>query len=149
MKTSFLTIVFVYCCILFLNSCEKNFNKDTIDEKAINTCGVTDPAKNLPWLVELIEKANTDKTGNYMGRIWLEKFKDQDIFVTDMMLGSGGVAYWVFDCFGNHFMSKDWGYEPCPACKFVGNHHVFMEDEEEFHSFMLNMKLDVIVYTPY
>jgi hypothetical protein len=101
MKTYFLTIVFAFCCILFLNSCEAELNNEAIDEKAINACGVTDPTKNLPWLVELIEKAKSDMTGNYYGIIWLEKYNEQDVFVTNMMLGSGGIAYYVFDCEGN------------------------------------------------
>ena len=118
------------------------------NENGISACGVTDPAKNLPWLTKLIETAKTDNTGNYLGRIWLEKFKGQDIFVTNMMLGSGGVAYWFFDCLGNHLLSRTWEYETCPACNFVGNKHFFIEDED-FQSFVLNMKLDVIIYSPF
>jgi hypothetical protein len=67
----------------------------------ITACGITEPAKNIPWLAELIAKAKTDNTGNYLGIIWLEQYKDQDVFVTNMMLNSGGLAYHVFDCQGN------------------------------------------------
>ena len=134
--------------ILSFNSCEKESEKEEIDDTTISACGVTDPAKKLTWLAELIETAKTDETGNYLGRIWLEKFKEQDVFVTDMMLGSGGVAYWFFDCSGNHLILRDWKYEICPACNFVGNHHFFIEDED-FQSFVSNMKLDVIIYSPF
>ena len=127
MRAVFLTILFFFCCIFSFNSCEKEPEKEEIDDTTICACGVTDPAKNLTWLAELIETARTDETGNYLGRIWLEKFKEQDIFVTDMMLGSGGIAYWFFDCSGNHFFTED----------------------EDFQSFVLNMKLDVIIYSPF
>ena len=40
MRTSFLTIVFVSYCILFLGSCEKEPKQEAVDEKAINACGV-------------------------------------------------------------------------------------------------------------
>ena len=108
------------------SACKEEPNKEDIDDTTISACGVTDPAKNLTWLSELIETAKTDNTGNYLGRIWLEKFKGQDIFVTDMMLGSGGIAYWFFDCSGNHLARND-----------------------DFQSFMSNMKLDVIIYSPF
>ena len=109
--------------------------------------------ENLPWLDKLIDLSKTDKTGNYWGCIWLENYKGKDIYVTNMMLGSGGVMYWFFDSSGNHFMSKDWGYETCPACDFVGKNHVFYEDVfenmEEFYSFSLNMKFKKVVYSSF
>jgi hypothetical protein len=160
MKTFFLTILFASCCLSFFNSCKTESGKGTIDEKAINACGVTYSQKNLPWLAELIEKAEKDKTagpykpgdsykpGHYTGCIWLEKYKEQDIFITDMMLGSGGVAYWFFDCSGNHLVAKKFKNEHCPACEFVGNNHFFIEDED-FQYLVSNMKLDVIVYSPF
>jgi hypothetical protein len=70
-------------------------------DKACTECKIEELQENLPWLKELINKAETDKTGNYWGTIWLSKYKAQDVFVTDMMLGSGGVLYWTFDCDGN------------------------------------------------
>lgn len=97
MKTYFLTVLFTLCCIALFNSCEKPGK-----EEAISACGVSDPAKNLLWLAELIEKAETDETGNYYGVIWLEQYNGQDVFVANMMLGSGGVMYHVFDCEGQH-----------------------------------------------
>jgi hypothetical protein len=149
MKTFFSTIVFALVGCLFLSSCKEISNEnEVIDENVITACDVNDPAKNLPWLVKLIEKAKTDNAGHYQGRIWLDKFQDQDIFITDMMLGSGGTAYWFFDCSGNHFVSKDCGYEYCPACKFVGNHHVVMETDD-LQSFISTIKRETIIYSPY
>jgi hypothetical protein len=151
MKTIFSTLT--VCSIMLLGAgcsnnnilLEEDKTYSTGTEKTINACGVTDPAKNLPWLVELIEKAKTDKTGNYFGEIWLEKFKEQDVFVTNMMLGSGGIMYYFFDCNGNHFHR---GTAICTACNFVGNNHFFIENED-FGTFIQNMKLDVVIYSPF
>jgi len=147
--------IIIIICLGFLGiiSCDKKTeepkNVNNPNEKIITACGVTNPTKNIPWLVELIEKAETDKTGNYFGRIWLEKYNEQDIFVTDMMLGSGGVMYWYFDCAGNHLISKKWEYETCCGCNFVGNHHFFVENEEDFLNFTINMKLDILIYSSF
>jgi hypothetical protein len=111
----------------------------------VAACGCEQSQKDLPWLKELIKKANTDKTGNYWGTIWLEKYKGQDIFVTNMMLGSGGIMYWFFDCSGNHLIFQS-GEGYCPS-DFVGNGHFFIEDEEDFGSFILNMKLNAVIYS--
>ena len=105
--------------------------------------------ENLSWLDNLIDLSKTDKTGNYWGCIWLENYKGKDIYVTNMMLGSGGVMYWFFDCSGNHFISKNWQNETCPACSFVGNHHVVIEDEEGFQSFVSKMKLENPIYSSF
>ncbi|MDR1122322.1 MAG: hypothetical protein LBM08_15610 [Dysgonamonadaceae bacterium] len=168
MKTYFLSIT--VCLFLFM-SCgmeetQNKENTDTVKETQqesasgdeINACGVTDPAKNLPWLADLIEKAENAKTAgphkpgddfatvNYIGHIWLEKYRGQDLFVTNMMLGSGGVLYWFFDCSGNHLVSRQ--QENCTACQYVGNHHFYVEDGD-FESFALNMKLDAVIYSPF
>jgi hypothetical protein len=54
MKKIFL-IIMVTLGFFFLNSCEKPENK-------ICACGVKNPAKNIPWLAELIKKAKNDTT---------------------------------------------------------------------------------------
>ena len=100
--------------------------------------------ENLQWLKRLIDLSKTDETGSYWGCIWLENYKGHDIFVTNMMLGSGGVMYWFFDSSGNHFVHRDLGYKTCTACNFVGSHHVFFEEEADF-----NFKLDVVVYSSF
>jgi hypothetical protein len=94
------------------------------NNNGITACGVIDPKKNIPWLAELIAKAETDKTGNYLGVIWLERYKDQDVFVTNMALGSGGLAYHVFDCEGN------------PATI----------DNADVQDFFNNLKKDIVIY---
>jgi len=108
-------LIFFVC--LLISSCSQ---KDSI-------CGCENPQEELTWLKELIQKADTDKTGNYWGCIWHGKFRGKDIFITEMMLGSGGVAFWAFDCKGNHFVSH--GCDECIACEFVGNHHTYQNEK--------------------
>jgi hypothetical protein len=117
-------------------------------DNAITACNVHQPQKELPWLAAMIIKAEADMSGNYWGTIWLEKYKGQDIFVTNMMLGSGGIMYYFFDCSGNHLTSRS-GEGYCPS-NFVGNGHFFIEDIEDeigFDAFIPNMKLDVVIYS--
>ena len=146
MKRVILMIVPALICGVVFTSC--NSKSESTDTEEMTVCdGCTLPQENIPWLKNLIDSSKTDKTGNLYGCIWLENFKGQDIFVTNMGLGSGGVMYWFFDCSGNHFIHRDWGYDTCPACDFVGNHHVFFEDLEDTDFPMLNMKLDNLVYS--
>ena len=130
-------------------SCDQNTDKKQEEKgyyvnNTITAGGIKDPAENLPWLKELIQKAKTDKTGNYLGCIWLVSHNEQDYFVTNMMLGSGGIMYWIFDCKGNHFTRRD---ENCTADKFVGKKHFHEDDYEDFSSFPFDFKKDVVVYS--
>ena len=122
---------------LLLLSCN---TKNQDDANA--ACGCDNPQENLLWLKELIQKAKTDETSNYLGCIWLEKTNDgKDIFVTNMMLGSGGVLYWFFDCEGNHWALPE--VENCVACEYVGNNHFY--DIPKINS---PLKKDVVIYSP-
>ncbi len=86
--------LFAIFSVLLLLSCNKDLN-------SVSDCRCESPEENLPWLKELIKKAEKDTTGNYKGTIWLINYKGQDMFVTDMMLGSGGLLFHFFDCKGN------------------------------------------------
>jgi len=143
MKRLFLMIVPALICWAVFPSCDSK-SKFEGDEVITLSDGRTLHLEDFQWLKNLIELSKNDKTGNYWGCIWLENFKGHDIFVTNMMLGSGGVLYWFFDSSGNHFVHSDWGHETCTACNFVGNNHVFFEEETEF-----NFKLDVVVYSSF
>lgn len=126
----------------FLNNITKDI---VIYANPIIACGVTNPAKNLTWLAELIEKAKMDNTGIYSGWIWLGKYKEQDIFITNMSLGSGGILYYFFDCSGNHWAGED---TICHACKYVGNYHFHMS-EDDIISFISNKNtFNVVIYSP-
>jgi hypothetical protein len=123
-----------------------NLKKDiVIYTKPIIACGITDPARNLPWLVELIKKMNFDSNFLYAGRIYLENFKGQDIFVST--LSFGGAANWYFDCDGNHFVFWE-NVEDCAACRFLENKHFYMKDPD-FEFFRQSMKKDIIIYSPF
>lgn len=102
---------------LALLACKK---EDTI------ICGVDDPATELSWLAEIIALAETDTTGNYLGTVYLEYYKNNPIFFTDMKMGSGGVIGNWFNCDGSTFI---------------------IEDINEFQTFSNNMRLDKIIYT--
>jgi hypothetical protein len=97
-------------------------------DEVLIACDCANPQEDLPWLKELTQQAEADETSNYLGCIWLEKTSNgKDIFVTNMMLGSGGVLYWIFDCNGNHLATT--GIEKCVACEYVGNKHFYMDDD--------------------
>ena len=42
--------------------------------------------------------------GNYLGKIYLESFRDQPVFIVNMMMGSGGIALYLFRCDGQRIM---------------------------------------------
>lgn len=103
MKTN-LYFILAGSLILLLLSCDKkepdNYLVPCGKIINFNACGVEDIGNNLKWLNDIIITSKTDKTGNYIGRIWYEKYNHQDFIVSDMMLGSGGLAYHTFNCSG-------------------------------------------------
>lgn len=82
---------------LIIISCNKDKTKDF---KIIPACSVDNPTTDLDWLSEIISKAETDKTGNYLGNIWIKNYNGNDYIISDMMMGSGGVAFHCFNCQG-------------------------------------------------
>jgi len=66
----------------------------------VNACGIEDIGNNLPWLNDIITASIDDKTGNYLGKIWCKEYNGQDYIITNMALGSGGIAYHTFNCAG-------------------------------------------------
>jgi hypothetical protein len=73
----------------------------------IDACGVNDIGHNLTWLSAIILTSMDDQTGNYLGKIWCKNYNGQDYIVTDMPLGSGGVAYHTFTCDGQEQVIDD------------------------------------------
>jgi len=60
---------------------------------------------DLAWLKDIIKKADEDKAtkqykGNYMGTIHVVIFNNEPLFLVRMMMGSGGLAGYVFTCAG-------------------------------------------------
>lgn len=127
--------------ILCLFSCKKDFTEEDIPGDPVCGCGVDDARNDLPWMKSLINKSMNDTTGNYFGTIWIENYNGKDIFVTNMMFGSGGIKYWFLDCSGNHLVNVEGSY--CPS-QYIGNGHFHLEDHT---SIMDNIKLSVVVYS--
>jgi hypothetical protein len=102
--------------------------------------------ENPVWLNQWIEKAKTDRTSNYLGCIWREKSsKGEDIYVTNMMLGSGGILFWFFSKDGNHYAL--YPKENCSACQLVGTNHIFVDNIEDTQA-PVEITKEVIVYSP-
>lgn len=62
--------------------------------------------KSMDWLRTMLQKAEEDRTkfahgGQYIGEIALVKGKNGSAIYTNFGLGSGGIAYYLFDCDGN------------------------------------------------
>lgn len=89
--------------LILIGSCDEN-------DVSLEACGVSDPLRNLPWLNEIVANAETDNTGNYLGKIWLLEYESQEIFITNMALGSGGIKYWTFDCNGEIITPEDFTF---------------------------------------
>lgn len=68
-------------------------------------CGVSNPVQDLPWLTEIVTKADADKAtmaykGNYLGTIYMDTYRNQSVFMVKMMMGSGGLYAYLFGCDG-------------------------------------------------
>ena len=73
---------------------------------AQRACGVT----ALPWLRDMLTKAEEDRVskthqGQYIGIISIVKYQNTVLFYTNFGLGSGGIAYYLFDCKGDKIHS--------------------------------------------
>jgi hypothetical protein len=151
MKKLFLMIISALICGVVLTSC--NSKAELNDDGVVSLSdGRTLYLENLQWLKKLIDLSKTDKTGNYFGRIWLDTFMGQDIFVTNMMLGSGGVLYYFFDSAGASIIVKGYEKYHSPLIEaFAGKEYAFKEvDKEELDTYIQKkIKLDVVVYSSY
>ena len=151
MKRLVLLIISVMVCGVVLTSCNSQSELDSNEIISLSN-GHTLHLENLQWLKKLIDLSKNDKTGNYYGRIWLESFKGQDIFVTNMMLGSGGVMYYFFDYSGASIIVKSYEkYHNSLIEEFAGENYAFVEVErEELDIFIQqSIKLNVVVYSSY
>ena len=109
-----------------------NSGPETAKDFTSAICGVNDPSKDLPWLKDIINKAEQDKAfrtypGNYMGKIYLETYKDNSVFLCDMAMYSGGIAGHVFHC--------------------DGTKEEFNNDPKEVESFFNSIKKINIIYS--
>lgn len=77
--------------------------------------------KSLDWLSGMLDKAEEDRTvksqkGQYIGRISIIPYNGRPVFYTDFGLGSGGIAFHLFDCKGSRIIPED----PSEAVKLPG-----------------------------
>ena len=155
MKRLVLIIIPALICGAMFISCDSKVATDDniIKWEPISDCnGCTLPQENLPWLKRLIDLSKTDKTMHYYGRIWIDNFNGHDIFVTNMMLGSGGVMYYFFDCSGSSIIVKGYEKHHNPWIEaFAGKQYGFIEVEKEALDTYVqhNIKLDVVVHSSY
>lgn len=104
-------VLFPLLIVLFSLSCKKDDSTYIKPLKEISACGTEDPLNQLEWLHKLANKSLYDKTGNYIGSIWIITYENSDIIVTNMALGSGGIYWYLFDCNGDQVSTLQ-GLEP-------------------------------------
>lgn len=75
-----------------------------------NACGIEDIGNNIPWLNNIITISRSDMDANYLGTIWYKRYNNTDYIITNMMLGSGGLAYHTFNCAGDLTPIDDYGF---------------------------------------
>ena len=116
METKTLKKILLILVIISAIACDKS-------QEEITACGIPDPGKNIPWLSNLINTADKSQSEDYKGTIWLVKYEGNDIFVTDMKMGSGGIAYYFFNCEGKSITPNN------------------------LEHFLSIMKLDIVIYS--
>jgi hypothetical protein len=84
-----------------LLSCNKNELSPEETFMAHTPCGVKNPVKDLPWLKEIINKAESvTERGTYAGTIHLVEYEGQSYFIHQPYVMSC-MACVVYDCEGN------------------------------------------------
>ena len=113
----------------------------TPDDTVISACGVKNPATELPWLKDMIAKAEQDKKdnfrgplkGNYQGHIYLTKWQGQDAFWTDF---SNYSAMKIVDCSGASVVNE----------QYLSTLNAIERKEFE-EAFMKALRRDVMIYS--
>lgn len=100
-------LLILTCLLATLQNCTvQETTPDTqLPSDVIGVCAVKNPATDLPWLKDMIAKAEEDRKtmkykGNYRGKIWQSTWKGRGVFHTNFMLGSGALLVHVFSCEG-------------------------------------------------
>lgn len=99
--TRLFTLFSLFLFGLFLCSCEKNDLSSQESALLDSACGVKDPVKELPWLKEIVSKAETgpDKF-SLAGTVHLINYQTKAYFVYQRYIMSC-MACEVYDCQGN------------------------------------------------
>lgn len=116
MKPLLLSLLFILMIFTGIR-CTKNISNSTDEQinlkikevvaKANSPCGSVDSDQSLQWLKDIVRKAEEDKRtkkylGNYMGKIFLTSYHNQPVFYITMILGSGGLYGYRYDCNGDN-----------------------------------------------
>lgn len=114
-KYYLLLIAFNFC---LFSSCQDDH--DSASSPIINACGVKDPAQNIPWLQDLISKAEEDRmnktyNGAYTGTIQLDHYQETDVFIIRMIF-IGGLYALIYNCDGT---AIDFGNDTQAAYMFL------------------------------
>lgn len=121
-KHYYFLIAFSLC---LLTSCQNDHDSKPV----MAACGVKDPAKNIPWLKDLIAKLEDDRInktygGRYMGTIYLEMFEGKEVF---------------------------YYYEPLSSCAFCSVYYCDGSsvnlDNNQLTVFVTNLKKNKVIYT--
>lgn len=103
--------LYITIFLLAIISCKND--KETVDpaslqdvQIALSRAQSVCNQNSMVWLSEMLRKAEEDRVGmthkgNYIGIISLINYRGQPAIYTNFGLGSGGVAYYLFDCNGN------------------------------------------------
>ncbi|GAA4279593.1 hypothetical protein [Gaetbulibacter aestuarii] len=100
MKSKF---IYLLVAILALNSCSKD--SKPADVLPTNTCGVTNPAEDIPWLKERLAYYDSTRAETFF--MWQTDYQGETIFVLGTCEGSYNPNYSAFDCEGNHVSITD------------------------------------------
>lgn len=84
-------------------------------EEKSEICGCENPTTELQWLNELIQKAETDTTGLYLGSIYFEVYNNEQMFYVLMPLEPVDhiLKHWL-DCNGNPILKEPSDILPQP-----------------------------------
>jgi hypothetical protein len=104
--------MYLYTSVFLLAMCNCTSDSETINTADHDIQSAHSKAKRLcnqnsmVWLSDMLNKAEEDRLnlihkGNYIGTVSLIRYKDQPVVYTDFAMGSGGIAFYLFDCNGN------------------------------------------------
>lgn len=87
--------LFMIALMMYL-SCNKQNNTEVVLRQKISASGGNEPHNESKWLKEPVMQAN-NKSANYMGNIRIKNYHDKDTLLTYKHLGSGGIAFQIFN----------------------------------------------------
>lgn len=136
MRRNFIKILI--CCsflLLSFQGCKEEFSpleEKGISQKMVEKLNKTCGTSGLPWLEEIIVKADEDDRsgtyqGNFMGTVYLEDYQNEPVIFVRMAMGSGGLYGYAYRCDGSRVD--------------------FDNDPNQVESFFSKMKRNQIIYT--